>query len=67
MIALARQHVATGRRIIARQKLLIETLRAHGRSTDHSETMLDAFTRSQRIFEEHLEFLLKKADKVRDD
>jgi len=59
-IALARQHVTSGRAIIARQRRLIEELRGQGHSTDRAEQMLDRFTQCQTIFEEHLTYLLKQ-------
>ena len=46
-------HAAKGRVIIAEQRLRIERLARHGRSTEHSERLLDTFLLTQLCLEDH--------------
>lgn len=50
----AQRHVASGKRIIARQRLVIADRKALGRNTHEFENLLAAFERSQVIFEADL-------------
>jgi hypothetical protein len=52
-LALARQHVARGKQIIAKHRALIVKLSAAGCSTLDAEQTLDVFMRTLRIFENH--------------
>ena len=56
-IALAREHVVKGRAIVARQRILIEKIRARRSDPSQAEDLLDRFEASLRIFEEDLERL----------
>ena len=59
------RHVAEGRRIIVRQRALIERLRASGHSTLRSEDTLDLFLRSQAIFEDDERRIRARGEKTR--
>jgi hypothetical protein len=48
------RHVEVGRRVILRQRLMIERYRSMGLSTVHAESLLDTFERTQVIFEDDL-------------
>lgn len=48
------RHVIEGRRIVARQRALIERLRAAGHDSSHSEQLLEEFERTLAIFESDL-------------
>jgi hypothetical protein len=52
--ALAQRRAAEGRRIIDRQRLLIQRQKNLGQDTSGSEDLLAAFERSQEIFERDL-------------
>ena len=56
-IALAREHVVKGRAIVARQRALIEQIRARRSDPSQAEDLLVRFEASLRIFEEDLERL----------
>jgi hypothetical protein len=62
-LAQAVRHAAEGRRIIVRQRALIERLRAKGHSTLEAEDTLDLFLRSQAIFEDDLHRLENKGQR----
>ena len=51
----ARKHVAEGRQVLSRQRAVIERLKRYGLDTEHSEQILTAFERSQKIFEADLD------------
>jgi hypothetical protein len=53
--ALAARHVAEGRKIVARQRLLIAKQKEAGRETTHSENLLAQFERTLAVFEDHLQ------------
>jgi hypothetical protein len=50
----AARHVASGKRIIERQRLVIAGRKELGQNTDDFESLLAAFERSQVIFEADL-------------
>jgi len=51
---LAQEHIIKGRRIIARQRRLIEEIRARKGDTISAEELLAQFERSLAVFEEDL-------------
>src|SRR5262249_24973298 len=51
---MALRHVLEGRRIVARQKALIETMRVRGLDTNDAESLLNSFIGSLTIFEDDL-------------
>lgn len=53
-IEMAQRHVRKGKRIIARQRDLIEQRWAYGISTRYSEILLATFEDMQRLHEDHL-------------
>jgi outer membrane protein TolC len=55
----AKRDVAEARRIVERQRQLIEALRAGGRDTEDAERTLDAFLQSLATLEGHLRSLSK--------
>jgi len=55
----ATRHVTEGRRVIARQKLLIARLQAAGCRTAVADGLLVQFEQTQRIFEDDLARLEK--------
>jgi uncharacterized protein YmfQ (DUF2313 family) len=61
-IALAQDHVNTGRRIVARQRQLIAKIRALGGNAGMAEDLLAAFERSLVIFEADLAHELYRAE-----
>ncbi len=63
-LALAAQHVAAGKLIVARQLALIARLRAAGHTTLDHERTLATFINTLTIFEDH-ERELRRADRER--
>jgi hypothetical protein len=57
---MALRHVESGRRIVDRQRALVARRKALGVNTDVSESLLEAFKRSQAIFEDDLADLDRK-------
>jgi hypothetical protein len=57
LISRARDHVLRGHEIVARQRTLIQTIRAQGRDAADAEELLMQFEASLRIFEEDLVLL----------
>jgi hypothetical protein len=55
-----KRHVAGGRRLIAAQLDLIQSLKALGRPTHNAEVTLETFERIQAIYEDHLKALTSK-------
>jgi hypothetical protein len=55
----AKHRVVEARRIVERQRQLIDALRANGRSTEDEERTLDAFLQSLTILEGYLRSLSK--------
>jgi hypothetical protein len=53
-IETAVRHVVEGRRIVERQRGLLDRLIAQGHDTSDAQSTLDLFTRTLRIFEDHL-------------
>jgi hypothetical protein len=53
-IETAALHVVKGRRIVDRQRRLVDRLIAQGHDTSDAQSTLDLFTRTLRIFEDHL-------------
>jgi hypothetical protein len=53
-LQMAKRHVLEGRRIVERQKRLIEFRRGRGLDTSQSEDLLRAFERSMASFEDDL-------------
>jgi len=51
---MAIRHVLEGRRIVARQKALIEKLRVSGLDTNDAKSVLNSFIGSLMIFEDDL-------------
>ena len=51
---IALRHVLEGRRIVARQKALIERMRTTGLDTNDAESLLNSFIGSLAIFEDDL-------------
>jgi len=51
---MALRHVLEGRRIVARQKALIERMRASGLDISDAESLLNSFIRSLAVFEDDL-------------
>lgn len=60
-LEIAIRHVGQGRRIVARQRRLIETLAGNGCDTSNAERTFDLFVTTLRIFEEHLRYLQENA------
>jgi hypothetical protein len=58
--ALAIQHVERGRVIIARQRQIIDRIRAFNGDASSAEDLLSAFERSMTIFEDDLKDLEKR-------
>jgi hypothetical protein len=54
IVPLAREHVVKGRAIVARQRGLIEQIRARRSGPSQAEDLLLRFEASLRIFEEDL-------------
>lgn len=52
---LACRHVAGGRQVIDRQRAIINRQRAHALDSRDAERLLEAFERSQAIFEDDLD------------
>jgi hypothetical protein len=48
------RHVAQGRRVVARQRQLVERLALNGCDTTDAEQILDLFVRTLAIFEDDL-------------
>ncbi len=59
-IEMAARHVAEGRERIARQRQMVEGLRALGLPTKEAEDLLAQFLEIQRGHEEHFERLKKE-------
>jgi hypothetical protein len=57
----ATRHAMIGAHIVARHKLLIARLRAHGHDTTSAEALLATLIATQRIFEEHMRAALKES------
>jgi hypothetical protein len=55
--AIAQRHVAAGRAIVARQRNLIERIRALGLDTGEAESLLRQFEATLLVFEEDLAYL----------
>ena len=53
-LALAQQHVVAGRKIVARQRELVDCLEASGRDASLGRTTLDLFEWTLKIFEDDL-------------
>jgi hypothetical protein len=53
-VEMAFRHVVQGRRIVARQRQLVEWLALNGRDTTSAEQILDSFVRTLAIFEDDL-------------
>jgi hypothetical protein len=53
-VEMAFRHVVQGRRIVARQRQLVEWLALNGRETTKAEQILDSFVRTLAIFEDDL-------------
>ena len=53
--AFAEKHIDYGRRIVARQRQLIEEIRSRGSSTFESESLLAVFEDTLAIFEKDLQ------------
>jgi hypothetical protein len=51
-LALAERHVLAGRKIVARQRQLVEAVEAAGRDASFERTTLDLFERTLKIFED---------------
>jgi len=60
-LAQARQHVESGRRIIAVQESLVHEVKATGGDASHAQTMLDTFRTTQQHFEADLVRLAGRA------
>ena len=58
-LALARRDVADGRRIVSRQRGIVERFEAAGRDATSAQEALAGFEQSQAIFEDDLAALLK--------
>jgi hypothetical protein len=58
--ALALQHVEKGRVIVARQRVLIDRIRAFNGNASSAEELLGTFERSLAIFEDDLTELEKR-------
>jgi hypothetical protein len=58
-LSLAEDRVAEARRIVERQRLLIEALRAGGSDTEDAERTLEAFVQTLSILENHVRSLCK--------
>ena len=56
-LEIAARHVATGRRIVARQRHLLEMLSIKGCDTTEATRTLDLFVRTLAIFEDDLKKL----------
>jgi hypothetical protein len=54
-LALAERHVVAGRKIVARQRELVERLEASGRDTSLEKKTLDLFERTLKMFEDPFE------------
>jgi hypothetical protein len=54
-------HVAEDRRIVARQRELLDHLTRHGCDTSSVEQTLNVFVRSLKIFGEHLQEIMFRA------
>ena len=61
-IELARQHVISGRKIVAQQRAIIASLREMGRDTRDAEQTLELFEQSLTIFEDHLRELTARSN-----
>jgi hypothetical protein len=61
MLDLARKHVVEGRKIVARQRQIVESLRMGGRERMTAEATLDVFERALAIFEDHVRALETEA------
>jgi len=57
LLEIARQHVIDGRKIVERQRALVDRLRKGGHNTQDAARTLDMFERSLAIFEEHLSII----------
>jgi hypothetical protein len=53
-LAQARQHVESGRRIVAAQESLVAEIAARGGNVAFAQSLLDSFRRTQAIFEDDL-------------
>jgi hypothetical protein len=50
----AKRHVVRGREIVAKQRMLIASIRSKGRDSGSAEDLLQAFERTLAIFESDL-------------
>jgi hypothetical protein len=66
-LAIATRHVAEGERIVARQKLMIERLKAAGVSSLDAEQTLQVFETTLDIFKSHRDDLLTRQHGHRTD
>jgi hypothetical protein len=62
-IEMARHHVSKGRAVLSRHRQLVANQQARGLDAAISEELLVQFERSQAIFEEDLERLLREQDR----
>jgi hypothetical protein len=64
---MAFRHVIDGRRLVARQRELVEMLARNGRDTTEAKRLLDLFARTLDVFEDDLKRILvdewKKGDR----
>ena len=62
-IAIAHRHVASGRSVLARQRSVITKKHGLGIDASGSEELLVVFEKSQAIFEDDWERLLREQDR----
>jgi hypothetical protein len=62
--ALAERHVTRGREIVSEQRKIIKRLRAINANTTQATELLEAFERSQMIFEDDLAEIKRRASKA---
>jgi hypothetical protein len=60
---MACRHVAGGRQVIDRQRAIVDRQRARGFDSRESERLLEAFERSQGIFEDDLNRICRERNK----
>lgn len=58
-VEMAFRHVVQGRRLVARQRHLVERLALNGCNTTNAKQLLDLFVRTLNIFEDDLRRLLE--------
>ncbi len=62
-VEIAFRHVVQGRRLVARQRRLVERLALNGRDTTNAEQILDLFVRTLALFEDDLNRLSAQESK----